>query len=94
MDTGQRRSGTARSFLEARADFDAAWQAILLGLTEEQFEEWRQHAAFTAWKYAMWEAGCGCRHKRRTTVRGASAAPRSRPPVQPSTFYAMHKEMR
>jgi hypothetical protein len=54
----QRRHGIARSFMEARADFDTAWQAILPDLTEAQFEEWRRQAAFTAWKYAMWEAGC------------------------------------
>jgi hypothetical protein len=50
-------SGTAPNFKTARRDFDAAWRAMLPKLTEVDFEAWRRQRDFTAWKYAMRDAG-------------------------------------
>jgi hypothetical protein len=51
-------SGTAASFWEARTAFEAAWCVFLAKRTEADFEECRRERASTAWKYAMWDAGC------------------------------------
>ena len=51
--------GTAATFDEARADFDAAWRVFLSKRTEVDFQEWRDQRDWTARKYAMWEAGEG-----------------------------------
>jgi hypothetical protein len=45
------------SFEEARAAFEAAWNHYLPHCTEADFAEHRSQRAFTAWKYAMHEAG-------------------------------------
>jgi hypothetical protein len=46
------------SFREARAAFEAAWHRLLPTLTESDFQEYRRERAWTAWRYAMWHAGC------------------------------------
>jgi hypothetical protein len=51
--------GTAATFDEARADFEAAWRVFLSKRTEVDFQEWRDQRDWTARKYAMWEAGEG-----------------------------------
>jgi hypothetical protein len=55
---GIRADGTAATFEQARADFEAAWADILPLCTDADFAEHRHHRAATAWKYAMWDAGC------------------------------------
>jgi hypothetical protein len=50
-------SGTAPNFKAARRDFDAAWRVMLPKLTEADFEAWRQQRDYTAWNYAMRDAG-------------------------------------
>jgi hypothetical protein len=57
-DVRDHARGTAATFDQARADFEAAWRIFLPKCTEEGFQEWRRQQASTAWKYAMWEAGC------------------------------------
>jgi hypothetical protein len=47
-------SGTAASFDQARGDFEEAWRVFLANRTEADFDEYRKHRAWTAWKYAMW----------------------------------------
>jgi hypothetical protein len=47
-------SGTAASFDQARGDFEEAWWVFLANRTEADFDEYRKHRAWTAWKYAMW----------------------------------------
>jgi hypothetical protein len=56
-EPGQGESGTAASFEEARADFEAAWREFLPRLTEANFQEWRDQRDWTAWKYEMLERG-------------------------------------
>jgi hypothetical protein len=51
-------SGTAASFDQARRDFEEAWRVFLANRTEADFDEYRKHRAWTAWKYAMWDSGC------------------------------------
>jgi hypothetical protein len=51
------RDGTAETFDLARADFDAAWKALLPTLTEAHYQRWRHARDRTAEKYAMWERG-------------------------------------
>ena len=51
-------SGTAASFDQARADFEEAWRVFLADRTEADFDEYRKHRAWTAWRYAMWDSGC------------------------------------
>ena len=57
-DRGLRASGTAKSFEQARAAFDTAWQWLLPKFSEADFTEYRQHRAFDAWRRAMWDRGC------------------------------------
>jgi hypothetical protein len=56
-EVGEYRDGTAQTFNLARADFDAAWKALLPTLTEADFQRWRDARDWTAKKYAMWERG-------------------------------------
>jgi hypothetical protein len=53
---GECTSGTAATFDQARADFEAAWRVFLSNRTEADFQEWRDQCDWTARKYAMWEA--------------------------------------
>jgi hypothetical protein len=50
-------SGTAANFARARRDFGKAWEARLPTLTGADFETWRFHRDFAAWKYAMHNLG-------------------------------------
>jgi hypothetical protein len=54
---GEQRTGTAATFDDARAAFEAAWRAYLPLRTEADFKEWRNDKDRTAHKYAMWDAG-------------------------------------
>jgi hypothetical protein len=49
--------GTAETFEQARADFEAAWAEYLPKCTPADFEEYRRQRAWTAWKYAMHDTG-------------------------------------
>ena len=51
-------SGTAGTFDEARDAFQKAWEEIGPQITPEMRTEWLEQEAFTAWKYAMHDAGC------------------------------------
>jgi hypothetical protein len=51
-------SGTAATFDQARDAFESAWHVFLAKRTEADFDEYRKHRAWTAWKYAMWDSGC------------------------------------
>ncbi len=55
---GECTTGTAASFEEARAAFEAAWRVFLGGRTEADFAAYGRHIALQAWKQEMWEAGC------------------------------------
>jgi hypothetical protein len=57
-DPGDSTGGTAADFDQARDAFERAWTIFLSKRTEADFEEWRRDRASTAWKYAMWDAGC------------------------------------
>ena len=57
-EPGDCTSGTAATFDQARADFEEAWRVFLANRTEADFDEYRKHRAWTAWKYAMWDSGC------------------------------------
>jgi hypothetical protein len=49
--------GAAATFDEARAGFEEAWRAMQPQITEADYQEHRRQRAFTAWKYAMHDAG-------------------------------------
>jgi hypothetical protein len=51
------RSGYTSNFDQARAGFEAAWKDYLPRCTEADFIEYRRQRAWTAWKYAMHNAG-------------------------------------
>jgi hypothetical protein len=51
-------TGTAWTLDEARAAFERVWLGYRARCREADFEAWRQQRALTAWKYAMWDAGC------------------------------------
>ncbi|WP_315705077.1 MULTISPECIES: hypothetical protein [unclassified Bradyrhizobium] len=55
---GEQTVGTASTFDQARQAFEAAWTDFVSRRSPADFETWRRHHAFTAWKYAMWDAGC------------------------------------
>lgn len=54
---GFRAAGTAASFDNAREAFGAAWAKIEPQLAPEDIAAYRRQRAFTAWKYAMHDAG-------------------------------------
>ncbi|WP_456638532.1 hypothetical protein [Bradyrhizobium sp. USDA 10063] len=54
---GDGASGTAATFVSARAAFEAAWAIFLLKRTEADFEAWRRQHDWTARKYAAWARG-------------------------------------
>jgi hypothetical protein len=54
---GLRTDGTAATFEKARTDFEAAWQKYLPRCTDADFEQYRRHQAWTAWKYRMKDTG-------------------------------------
>jgi hypothetical protein len=49
--------GTAQSFEQAREAFGAAWARLQPKITEADYIENRRQRAWTAWKYAMSDAG-------------------------------------
>jgi hypothetical protein len=55
-EPGEHRSGSAATFDRAHADFENAWQILLSRRSKADFQAWRDAQAFTAWKYAMWDA--------------------------------------
>jgi hypothetical protein len=57
-EPGDWTSGTAASFDQARLAFESAWRVLLTKRTEADFDEYRNHRDWTAWKYAMWDSGC------------------------------------
>lgn len=44
--------------MSRRAAFADVWARYLPRCTEDDFKAWRFQQAHTAWKYAMWDAGC------------------------------------
>jgi hypothetical protein len=50
-------AGSAPDFERASADFEAAWRIFSAERTEADYQAWRDHRDWTAWKYAMWDAG-------------------------------------
>ena len=54
---GECTSGTAASFDQARADFEAAWRMFLAKRTPDDFQAWRDQRDWTQRKYAAWDAG-------------------------------------
>jgi hypothetical protein len=55
---GVREDGTAADSETARAEFAAAWERYLPHCSEADFGAYRRQEAWTAWKHAMWDAGC------------------------------------
>jgi len=55
---GECTNGSAATFDQARVGFEGAWCVFLAKRTEADFQAWRRERAWTAWKYAMWDAGC------------------------------------
>jgi hypothetical protein len=51
--------GTAETFDQARADFEAAWRVFLSNRTEADFQAWRDQRDWTAEKYRRFD-----RHER------------------------------
>ena len=52
---GLQVQGTAETFEQARADFEAAWKEYLPKCSQADFDEYRRQRAWTAWKYQMGE---------------------------------------
>jgi hypothetical protein len=54
---GECTNGSAATFDQARADFEAAWLVFLSNRIEADFQAWRHDRDWTARKYALWDAG-------------------------------------
>jgi hypothetical protein len=54
---GVSAGGTTESFEQAREAFAAGWADLQPRIEEADYAEHRRHRAFTAWKYAMHDAG-------------------------------------
>lgn len=57
-DAGQRCEGIQLTYAKAKAEFKKAWERLEPQITPAMADEWLKSEASTAWKYAMWEAGC------------------------------------
>jgi hypothetical protein len=55
--TCEQRSGTADTFDQARADFEAAWRNYLPRRTEADFQAWRDQQAWSWRKYLRFDRG-------------------------------------
>src|SRR5712664_3523352 len=53
----ERRDGTARTFKQAKADFEAAWRDFSAKRTDADYQAWRDHRDWIARRHAMWERG-------------------------------------
>ena len=53
----EHRGGTARTFDQARADFEAAGRVFLSNRTEADFQAWRRQRDWTAEKYRRFDRG-------------------------------------
>lgn len=56
-DPGEHTTGTAATFDQARADFEAAWRVFLSNRTEADFKAYRDQHAWTAEKYRRFDRG-------------------------------------
>jgi hypothetical protein len=54
---GECRSGTAKTFDQARVEFEEGWRVFLSKRTEADFQAWRDQRDWTDGKYALWDAG-------------------------------------
>jgi hypothetical protein len=54
---GEITNGSAATFDQARADFEAAWKVFLANRTEADFKAWRDQKAWTAEKYRRFDRG-------------------------------------
>ena len=54
---GECTSGTAETFDQARANFEAAWRVFLANRTEADFQAWRDQDTWTAEKYRRFDRG-------------------------------------
>ena len=64
---GEHKSGTAATFDQARAAFEAAWRVFLSKRTEADFQAWRRQRDWTAEKYRRFDRGERMPHDWRTT---------------------------
>jgi hypothetical protein len=53
----EHQSGTAATFDQARADFEAAWREYLPKRTPPDFQAWRDQEAWTREKYRRFDRG-------------------------------------
>lgn len=53
----QMTEGTQPSYDNAKAEFEKAWGRLEPQITAEMADEWLKQQAWTAWKYAMRDAG-------------------------------------
>jgi hypothetical protein len=53
-DPGEIKSGTADTFDQTRAAFEAAWRVFLSKRTAADFQAWRDQRDWTEQKYARW----------------------------------------
>jgi hypothetical protein len=53
----EHQRGTAATFDQARADFEAAWRVFLSNRTEADFQAWRRQRDWTAEKYRRFDRG-------------------------------------
>jgi hypothetical protein len=60
---GECTDGTAPTFDQARVEFEDSWRVFLSKRTKADFETWRAQRDWTVRKYAMWQAGAGCRRR-------------------------------
>jgi hypothetical protein len=54
---GEYLSGTAVTFDQARADFEAAWRVFSAKRTEADYQAWRDQRDWTAEKYRRFDRG-------------------------------------
>lgn len=54
---GEIKSGTANTFVDAKAKFERAWLTFASSRTAEDFEEWGDQRDWTLRKYAARDAG-------------------------------------
>ncbi len=74
-EPGEYLSGTAATFDQARADFEAAWRVFSAKRTEADYQAWRDQRNWTAEKYRRFDRGERMPHNWRASaalLRGIS----------------------
>lgn len=91
-DKHQQSAGNQDTYDEAKTAFTEAWEQLRPHITPAMRDAWRQQQAWTAWKYAMWDARCKMPAQITSGVSRCFCGVEIRTANAPDHVYAAHME--